>query len=119
MIFHIAVYKFHQLFCCKRVQKWFLYPHGNLLSRYSMPLENTGCRFNGIAQEQAGGDKLYRSFGVYVLERGMARSVAADFYITQTPYFPLLHAGDMHPQLFIEAEDSAEVDILRYRACFA
>lgn len=50
---------------------------------------------------------------------GMARSIASDFYITQTPYFLLLHVGDMHPQLFIETENSAEVDILRYGACSA
>lgn len=96
-----------------------MYPHGALLSRYSMPLENAGRRFSGIAQEQTDGDKLYRSSGVYVLERGMARSVAADLHTAQTLYFLLLYAGDIYPQLCIKAKNSAQVDILRYRACSA
>ena len=84
-----------------------------------MPLENAGGRFNGIAQEQAGGDKLYRGSGLCVLKRSTARSIAVDLHIAQTPYFLLLQVGDMHPQLLIETEGSAEVDILRYGACSA
>ena len=79
-----------------------------------MPLENAGGRFNGIAQEQAGGDKLYRGSGLCVLKRSTARSIAVDLHIAQTPYFLLLHGGDMYPQLFIKAKNSIKVNIIRY-----